>query len=276
MLIVASLGGNAVSPLGKEGNIPEQYATTRVAVKYLADLILAGHQLVITHGNGPQAGVLLRRVEIAAQQNIYTLPLDTIGADTQAGMGYMIGQCLMNELASRGMPRVCSTVITTVRVDKDDPAFKNPTKPIGSFLAKEKAEEHAKKDGWNVVEDAGRGWRRVVPSPIPREIVELEAIHTLIHAGQIAISCGGGGVPVVRDEKGQYSGVEGVIDKDRTSALAGQQLERRHVGAIDRRGPGAKRFRQAHGEEVLDNDDQRGACAGEGGAISGRIDGAED
>ncbi len=224
MLIVASLGGNAVSPLGKEGNIPQQFATTRTAIKPLADLILAGHQIVITHGNGPQAGVLLRRVEIAAQHNIYPLPLDTIGADTQAGMGYMISQCLMNELATRGKPRLCSTVITTVRVDKDDPAFKNPTKPIGSFLAKEKAEEHAKKDGWNVVEDAGRGWRRVVPSPIPREIVELDVIHALVKAGHIVISCGGGGVPVVRDEKGQYTGVEGVIDKDRTSALLANSL----------------------------------------------------
>jgi carbamate kinase len=145
-------------------------------------------------------------------------------ADTQAGMGYMISQCLMNELAARGKPRLCSTVVTTVRVDKSDPAFAKPTKPIGSFLTKEQADQHSNKDGWNVVEDAGRGWRRVVPSPIPREIVELEVIRSLIKAGQTVISCGGGGIPVVRDEKGQYTGVEAVIDKDRTSALVANSL----------------------------------------------------
>ena len=119
----------------------------------------------MTHGNGPQVGNVMRRVEIAAQHHVYPLPLDTVVADTQAGMGYMISQCLMNELASRGKPRLCSTMITTVRVDKDDPAFEKPTKPIGPFLSHEQAEKHMKNDGWQVVEDSGRGWRRVVSSP---------------------------------------------------------------------------------------------------------------
>jgi carbamate kinase len=219
MLIVAALGGNAVSPPGQEGNIPQQYATTRAAIRPLADLITAGHQLVMTHGNGPQVGNVMRRVEIAARHHVYPLPLDTVVADTQAGMGYMISQCLMNELSSRGMPRLCSTLITTVLVEKDDPAFKKPTKPIGPFLSREQAEKHMKNDGWQMVEDSGRGWRRVVSSPNPREIMELDVIRCLVQAGHSIVVCGGGGIPVMKDKEGQLSGVEAVIDKDRTTAL---------------------------------------------------------
>src|SRR5688572_7764288 len=142
MLIVVALGGNAVSLPGKEGNIEDQYAATRAATRPLADLLLAGHQLVLTHGNGPQVGNIMRRVEIAAQHHVYPLPLDIAVANTQAGMGSMIAQCIMNELAARGKPRLCSTIITQVRVDVDDPAFKNPTKPIGPFMSRESAERH--------------------------------------------------------------------------------------------------------------------------------------
>ena len=219
MLIVVALGGNAVSPPGQEGNIPQQYASTRRAVQPLANLLLAGRRLAITHGNGPQVGNVMRRVEIAAQHHVYPLPLDTVVADTQAGMGYMIGQCLMNELASRGRPRVCSTIITTVCVDGDDPAFANPTKPVGPVLTREQAGQHASRDGWKVVQDAAGGWRRVVPSPWPREIVEMATIARLVEMGETVIAAGGGGIPVVRDAQGRYSGVEAVIDKDRTSAL---------------------------------------------------------
>ena len=219
MLIVVALGGNAVSPPGQEGNIPQQYATTRAAIRPLADLVLAGHQLVMTHGNGPQVGNVMRRVEIAARHHVYPLPLDTVVADTQAGMGYMISQCFMNELASRGSPRLCSTLITTVKVQRDDPAFAKPTKPIGPFLTREQAEKHMKNDGWMMVEDSGRGWRRVVASPSPREIMEMDVIRCLVQAGHSIVACGGGGIPVLQGRDGQLSGVEAVIDKDRTTSL---------------------------------------------------------
>jgi carbamate kinase len=224
MLIVVALGGNAVSLPGREGNIADQFAATRAATKSLVDLILAGHQLVITHGNGPQVGQVMRRVEIAAQQKIYPLPLDIIVADTQAGMGYMIGQCLMNEMAHRGASRLCSTVVTTVRVDADDPAFKNPDKPVGPFMSKAQAERH-QLEGWKIAEDSGkRGWRRVVPSPAPREIVELPLLRKLVVGGEIVIAAGGGGIPVTRNERGEFTGVEAVIDKDRTSAMLATEL----------------------------------------------------
>ncbi|HTQ40476.1 MAG TPA: carbamate kinase [Pirellulales bacterium] len=225
MLIVVALGGNAVSPPGQEGNIPQQYSTTRAAIRPLADLILAGHQLVITHGNGPQVGNVMRRVEIAARHHVYPLPLDTVVADTQAGMGYMISQCLMNELASRGQPRVCSTIITTVRVSREDAAFSKPSKPVGPFMSREQAAKHMKNDGWLMVEDAGRGWRRVVASPLPRDIVEMDVIRSLVQAGQSIVACGGGGIPVVQGKDGQFAGVEAVIDKDRTSALLALGLQ---------------------------------------------------
>jgi carbamate kinase len=219
MLTVVALGGNAVSPPGKEGNIPDQFAATTAVCGPLADLICRGDQLVITHGNGPQVGNVMRRVEIAAEHNIYPLTLDIVVADTEAGMGYMICQCLMNELSARGRPQLCSTVVTTVRVDGDDPSLKNPSKPVGPFLTREQAERHARRDGWKIVEDSGRGWRRVVPSPIPREIVELPVLRKLVEAGEIVVAAGGGGIPVMRDGRGAYRGVEAVIDKDRTSAL---------------------------------------------------------
>jgi carbamate kinase len=224
MLIIVALGGNAVSPPGQEGNIPQQYETTRAAIRPLADLMLAGHQLVMTHGNGPQVGNVMRRVEIAARHHVYPLPLDTVVADTQAGMGYMISQCFMNELASRGEKRLCSTLITTVKVQRDDPAFSKPSKPIGPFLSREQAEKHMKNDGWMMVEDSGRGWRRVVSSPQPREIMEMDVIKCLVQSGHSIVACGGGGIPVLQGRDGQLSGVEAVIDKDRTTALLAQGL----------------------------------------------------
>src|SRR5205823_9678126 len=153
MLIVVALGGNAVSLPGKEGNIAEQYEATRGAIKPLVDLILAGHQLIITHGNGPQIGQVMRRVEIAAQHHVYPLPLDTAVADTQAGMGYMISQCLMNELAKRKSPRLVSTLVTTVRVEEDDPALASPNNRDGAFMSTEPAQEHARDAQWKIAED---------------------------------------------------------------------------------------------------------------------------
>jgi carbamate kinase len=225
MLIVVALGGNAVSPPDHMGNIDEQFAATRRAVRPLADLIVQGHQLVITHGNGPQVGNVMLRVEIAARQNVYRLPLDIAVADTEAGMGYMIGQCLMNELADRGTPRICATIITTVRVDADDPALSDPTKPVGPFLSLERAREHARENGWIMKEEPPHGWRRVVPSPRPREIVELSLLKKLVAGGETIVAAGGGGIPVVRDAGGHYRGVEAVIDKDYTSGLLASALE---------------------------------------------------
>lgn len=228
MLIVTALGGNAVSLPGKEGNIADQYAATRGATRQLADLLLGGHQLVVTHGNGPQVGNIMRRVEIAAASTtdrVYPFPLDIAVANTQAGMGSMIAQCIMNELAHRGRQQLCSTIVTQVRVDEDDPAMAKPTKPIGPYLSRESAEKHREHDGWKIVEEAPRGWRRVVPSPLPQEIIELPTIRALVQAGHLIIAAGGGGIPVVRDAGGDIRGFEAVIDKDRTSALLAAELE---------------------------------------------------
>jgi carbamate kinase len=167
----------------------------------------------------------MRRVEIAAQHHVYPLPLDTAVADTQAGMGYMISQCLMNELARRKSPRLVSTLVTTVRVDENDPAFTNPTKPVGPFMSQEAAEKHAREDNWKIAEDRGRGgWRRVVPSPLPKEIVELPLLRSLVAGNHIVVAAGGGGIPVARDAGGAYRGIEAVIDKDRTTALLAAAL----------------------------------------------------
>jgi carbamate kinase len=223
-LIVVALGGNAVSLPHRQGNIPEQFAATRAAMLPLADLIQNGDRLLITHGNGPQLGNVMRRIELAASE-VYPLPLDIVVADTEAGMGYMVCQCLMNELSRRGHPRVCTTIVTTVRVDGDDPAFTSPDKPVGPFLAREQAMKHRDRNGWVVVEVANQGWRRVVPSPRPQEIVELSLLRKLLCAGEIVVAAGGGGIPVIKDPGGNYVGVEAVIDKDRTSALLASQVD---------------------------------------------------
>src|SRR3954464_12701010 len=154
MLIVIALGGNAVSLPGKEGNIADQFAATRQVCGPLADLVSQGHQILITHGNGPQVGNVMRRVEMAASNSadrVYPLPLDIIVADTEAGMGYMISQCLMNELEQRGRRTLCTTIVTTVRVDPADPAFARPDKPVGPFLKQEQAERRMKQDGWKMI-----------------------------------------------------------------------------------------------------------------------------
>ncbi len=217
--IVVALGGNAISPADEEGNIPQQFRTTRQTVVHLADLIELGGRLLVTHGNGPQVGNVLRRVELAASE-IYTLPLDICVADTQGGMGYMIAQCLNNELRRRGIELTANTIITTVEVDPRDPEFEHPTKPIGGFYTPRKAAEMQQRYGWKMARiPRSRRYRRVVPSPLPKAIVEVKLIRECIAAGDLVIASGGGGVPVRRDGNGDYVGVEAVIDKDRTSAL---------------------------------------------------------
>ena len=227
MRIVVALGGNAVSLPGKEGNIGDQFAATRAAVAPIVDLIQQGHQIVLTHGNGPQIGQVMRRVELAAQHHVYPLPLDIAVADTQAGMGYMICQCLMNEMAKRGQRVLATTIITTVEVDPADPAFANPDKPVGPFMSEEVATRHVEVDRWQIRPDpGGRGFRRVVASPQPKHIVEIPLIQSLAGTHHVIVAAGGGGVPVQRDsETNTYRGVEAVIDKDRTSAILALEVE---------------------------------------------------
>lgn len=218
MKVVVAIGGNALVEPGGTGNITEQFRRSRAVAKPLADLVLGGHQVTITHGNGPQVGAIMRRVEVS-QNQVYPIDLGLAVADTQAGMGYMIGQTLRNELRHRGVDREVITIVTTVTVDADDPAFKNPTKPIGPFLSEEQARLHRERDGWNIVEDSGRGFRRVVASPRPRQIGEIDTIRQLVQAGYLLVAGGGGGIPVIENEKGEFHGVEAVIDKDFTSAI---------------------------------------------------------
>jgi carbamate kinase len=186
-------------------------------------MIADGWHVIVTHGNGPQVGYIVRRGEIAAREGIHDVPLDLVVADTQGSIGYMLSQALDNSLRRLGMNRTVTSVVTQVRVDADDPAFRNPTKPIGAFMTEEEARKY-EAQGWDVMEDAGRGWRRVVASPKPLAIQEINAIQALMLSGYVVIACGGGGVPVVRNEYGSLRGVYAVIDKDRTSALLAKSL----------------------------------------------------
>lgn len=220
---VLALGGNAISPTDADGDIPHQFATTRRTAGRIADLVAAGHRPLLTHGNGPQVGNVLRRVELAAHE-VYTLPLQTCVADTQGGMGYMIAECLDNELRRRGIQRTAATVITMVEVAPDDPAFARPTKPIGAYYTPEQAREMQRRYGWVMAEMPDGRWRRVVPSPAPQRVVEIETLRRLVHAGELIIAAGGGGIPVVRTADGDLAGVEAVIDKDRTSALLAVEI----------------------------------------------------
>jgi carbamate kinase len=222
-LLVVALGGNAISKPGASPDIPSQFSTTAETAKSLAGLIEEGHRLVITHGNGPQVGKVLRRVELSVP-TVYPLPLEICVADTQGGMGYMIAQCLGNELRRRGLHNRVTSLITTICVDRHDPAFDNPTKPIGGFYDKQAADVLQRDDGWIMTEVLKGQYRRVVPSPAPIDITEKEAIKTLVACGEIVITCGGGGVPVVRGDDGQYEGVAAVIDKDLASALLAKNL----------------------------------------------------
>ena len=224
-LAVVAVGGNSLITDKKHPDVPHQWDAVRETCRHLADMVENGWTLVVTHGNGLQVGYILRRNELAAHE-VHATPLDVIGADTQGSIGYMLQQALRNELNSRGINKPVVSVVTQVLVDREDPGFEHPTKPIGGFLSEEDARKF-EADGWQVVEDAGRGWRRVVASPIPLEVVEQDAIQTLTNAGNIVIAVGGGGIPVVQNQKGELrelSGVYAVIDKDRASALLAQQI----------------------------------------------------
>ncbi|MEW6198838.1 MAG: carbamate kinase [Planctomycetota bacterium] len=222
--IVVALGGNAISKPDQEGNVPQQFENTSYTANYLAELVAQGYQPIVTHGNGPQVGNVLRRVELAAKE-LYRLPLHICGAHTQGGMGFMIAQCLNNALHRRGIERRFSAIVTSVEVDRDDPAFRKPTKPIGNFYPKDKAEKLQAEQGWNMIHVRRQGWRRVVASPPPKAIVEIDLIRRLVDAGELLVAAGGGGIPVARNAAGEWSGVEAVIDKDRTAALLGRALD---------------------------------------------------
>jgi carbamate kinase len=219
---VLAIGGNSLIKDKNSVSLSLQYEALKEAAKYLADLIAGGVNIVITHGNGPQVGFIYRRGELARCE-LPLIPLDVCGADTQGAIGYMIQKALLNEFRKIGIAKKVTTVVTQTIVNRDDPSFQHPTKPIGSFMTEEEAFANKKEFGWQVTEDAGRGFRRVVPSPIPREIVELDVIRLLVKSGYIVVAAGGGGIPIIRNE-GNIEGVEAVIDKDLGSSLLARDL----------------------------------------------------
>ena len=219
--IVIALGGNA---LGK--NLPEQMQAVKETSKAIADLIEAGHQVVIAHGNGPQVGMIQNAFAAYRKQepSADVMPLSMCVAMSQGYIGYDLQNALKEELLNRGLQQGVATVLTQVVVDENDPAFRHPTKPIGAFMAKEEAEKMAREKGWSVVEDAGRGWRQVVASPQPMAVVELTTIKTLAEAGSVVIACGGGGIPVIAANRHHLKGAAAVIDKDFASELLAEHL----------------------------------------------------
>ncbi len=220
---VVAVGGNALIIDKQHEDVASQVQAVEETCRHIAGMIEQGWNVIVTHGNGPQVGFILRRNELAAHE-VHSTPLDVIGADTQGAIGYMIAQALDNEFKQRGIDRLVAAVVTQVVVDREDPGFKNPTKGIGGFTTEENAKRF-QEEGWMVQEDAGRGWRRMIASPQPLKIVERDAIHTLIDAGFIVVGVGGGGIPVIEDEKGLLQGVFAVIDKDRASSLLAADLK---------------------------------------------------
>jgi carbamate kinase len=220
---VVAFGGNALVTDAEHDSIPQQYETVSRTVPHLVDLVERGWRLVVSHGNGPQVGFILRRSELS-QDEVDPVPVDYAVADTQGAIGYMFVKALANELTRRGLKRQVVAIVTQSVVDLDDPAFKHPTKPIGSFLTEERARALAKSLGWTIEQDAGRGWRRTVASPRPKRIVETEIIRTLLDAGAIVVAVGGGGIPVAVQPDGKLVGVEAVVDKDLASSLLARDL----------------------------------------------------
>jgi carbamate kinase len=220
--LLIAVGGNSLIRAGEKGLVSEQLANARRTAAAIAGLVQDGYRLVITHGNGPQVGADLLRSERAADQ-VPSLTLDVCGAATQGEIGYLLSQALNHELAARRLHVPVVSLVTQTVVSRDDPAMRHPSKPIGPFYSRAEAEDKKRLLGWSIVEDAARGYRRVVPSPDPVEIVELEVIRDLMNDGVLVVACGGGGVPVVQ-HNGSVEGVDAVIDKDRASALLAAQL----------------------------------------------------
>jgi len=216
-LAVVAVGGNSLIIDKNRKSIPDQFDAVKETATHLADMVEDGWDIVITHGNGPQVGFILRRSELAMHE-LHPVPLDYCGADTQGAIGYMLQKAMSNEFKKRGIEKKTVTVVTQVEVAADDPAFEKPSKPIGSFMDEETARQRMA-EGQDFVEDAGRGWRRVVASPLPQRIVEVDAIKNLLGDGFVVVAVGGGGIPVVEKEDGELRGVEAVIDKDFASGL---------------------------------------------------------
>jgi len=225
-LAIIAVGGNSLVKDKDHQTVEDQYLAVGETCVHVADLLEEGWEVVVTHGNGPQVGFILLRSDLA-KHKLHEVPLDSCGADTQGALGYHIQQHLANELMRRGHIKPVATVVTQVLVNKDDPSFETPSKPIGPFYTEEEAQAYHRERGWAVVEDSGRGWRRVVASPAPLRIVELEAIRSLIDSGVAVIAVGGGGIPVV-EQDGALRGVAAVIDKDRASAMLAHELGASH------------------------------------------------
>ena len=223
---VVAIGGNSLIRGTGHQSVEEQREAAKETTRHIAEMVEAGWRVAIGHGNGPQVGFILRRSEIAARvEGMHELPLDVCGADSQGAIGYALQQTLQNWLFQRDIHTNVATIVTQVLVDRDDPAFQNPTKPIGGFMDEAEARRRETEMGWSVVEDAGRGWRRVVASPMPKEVVELDTVKALINAGVVVISVGGGGIPVIDRGGGEYVGIAAVIDKDYASSLLAQSIK---------------------------------------------------
>lgn len=221
---ILAIGGNSLIKDDAHKSVKDQYAAVEETATHIVGLLKKGYRLVITHGNGPQVGFILRRSELARHE-LHEVPLDSCGADTQGAIGYQIQQAMYNVMRNWDKRPLVATVVTQVLVDRNDKAFEKPTKPIGSFMTEEEAKMRMEKDGWRCVEDAGRGWRRVVASPIPKKIMELDAIKALLEANMVVVAVGGGGIPVIEKEDGTLVGAEAVIDKDLASSLLARELK---------------------------------------------------
>ena len=222
--LVIAIGGNSLIPDGDHESVQDQYVAAAETDDHIASLVQQGWDVAISHGNGPQVGFILRRSEMASSE-LHEVPLDFCGADTQGAIGYMLQQNLVNDFRQRGIAKSVATIVTQVEVDANDPAFAAPSKPIGSFMDEADAKHRQDEEGWDIREDAGRGWRRVVASPQPMRIVELEVIKDLLDAGVVTIAVGGGGIPVVTNANGDLEGIAAVIDKDLASALLAGQVD---------------------------------------------------
>jgi carbamate kinase len=220
---VVAIGGNSLIKDPKHETVPDQYQAAHETTEHILSMIKDGWNIVVTHGNGPQVGFILRRSEIAASE-LHEVPLDVCGADTQGAIGYALQQNLQNAVRQAGLDRSVATVITQTEVAADDPAFTHPGKPIGSFMDQQQANRR-RQEGWDLVEDANRGFRRVVASPVPLSIIELPIIRRLLDSGTVVIAVGGGGIPVVASPTGELHGVAAVIDKDLASALLANALD---------------------------------------------------
>ena len=223
-LAILAVGGNALIADAQHKTVKDQYDVCAATSAHIVGLIEAGYKLVLTHGNGPQVGFILRRSELSSHE-LHEVPLDSCGADSQGAIGYQLQQAMYNRMRDWPAPPPVGTVVTQTVVDSADPSFKNPTKPIGSFMSEADATAHRDADGWNIVEDAGRGFRRVVPSPRPKKILETEIIRRLVDSGVVVVAVGGGGIPVIEREDGSITGCEAVIDKDLATSLLARELK---------------------------------------------------